>query len=68
LRLFKYKNIKITRLLEGISRKMVASDCKCGVFIKISIIFEDDSREIEAFLMIARLFEYLFSGIEAFLK
>jgi hypothetical protein len=34
---------------------MEASVWKCGAFIKILIIFEDFFREIEAFLMIARL-------------
>jgi hypothetical protein len=37
-----------------------------GAFINISIIFEDFLREIEAFSRIARLFKYIFSGIEAF--
>jgi hypothetical protein len=35
-------------------------------FIKISMIFEDFFREIEAFLRIARLFKYIFSGKEVF--
>jgi hypothetical protein len=37
-------------------------------FIKISIIFKDFFREIEAFSMIARPFKYIFSAIEAVLK
>jgi hypothetical protein len=37
-------------------------------FLKISIISEDFSREIEVVSRIARLFKYNFSGIEAFLK
>jgi hypothetical protein len=37
-----------------------------GLLIKISIIFEDFFREIEAFSSIARRFKYIFSGIEAF--
>jgi hypothetical protein len=41
---------------------------KCGAFIKISIIFEDFFREIQAFSRIATLFKYILSGIEAFLK
>jgi hypothetical protein len=44
---------------------MEASFDKCGAFIKISIIFEDFFREIEAFSRIARLFNYIFSGKEA---
>jgi hypothetical protein len=31
-------------------------EASCGVFIKISIIIEDFSREIEGFSRIARLF------------
>jgi hypothetical protein len=46
---------------------MEASVQKCGAFIKISIIFEDFFREIEAFSKITRLFKYNFSGI-VFLK
>jgi hypothetical protein len=34
----------------------------------ISTIFEDFFREIEAFSRILRLYKYIFSGIEAFLK
>jgi hypothetical protein len=34
--------------------------------MQISIILEDFFREIEAFSRIARLFKYIFSGIEAF--
>jgi hypothetical protein len=37
-------------------------------FIKISIIFEDFSREIEALSRIAKLFKYIFGGIEVFKK
>jgi hypothetical protein len=47
---------------------MKASVKKCGTFIKISIIFEDLFREIDAFSRIARLFIYIFGGIEVFLK
>jgi hypothetical protein len=50
------------------SREIRASAKKCGVFIKISIIFEDFLKETEAFTRMARLFKYIFSGIEAFLK
>jgi hypothetical protein len=57
-----------TRLFEDISREMKASVKKCGTFIKISIIFEDLFREIDAFSRIARLFIYIFGGIEVFLK
>jgi hypothetical protein len=35
-------------------------------FKKISIIFEDFFRKVEAFSRIARLIKYIFSGIEAF--
>jgi hypothetical protein len=37
-------------------------------FIKISIIFEELFREIEAFSRMARLLKYIFSGIEVFLQ
>jgi hypothetical protein len=37
-------------------------------FIKISILFEDIFREIEAFSKMARLLNKFFSGNEAFLK
>jgi hypothetical protein len=40
---------------------------KCGAFIKTSIIFEDFFRKIGAFSRIARLFKYIFSGIDNFL-
>jgi hypothetical protein len=43
---------------------MEAYVMKCGAFIKISTIFEDFFREIEAFSRIVRLFR----RIEAFLK
>jgi hypothetical protein len=36
--------------------------------MRISIIFEDFFREIEAFSRTARLFKYIFSGVEAFIK
>jgi hypothetical protein len=42
---------------------MEASGKKCGAFIKISIIFEDFFREIEAFSMMTKLYKYIFSGI-----
>jgi hypothetical protein len=54
--------------LEDISREMEAPVWKCGAFIKISIIFEEFFGDIEAFSRIARLFKYILSGIEAFLK
>jgi hypothetical protein len=41
--------MNITRLFEDISREMEASVFKFEAFIKISIIFEDFFREIEAF-------------------
>jgi hypothetical protein len=41
---------------------------KCGASLKISIIFEDFFREIEAFSRIVRLFNYIFIGMKAFLK
>jgi hypothetical protein len=47
---------------------MEASVNKCGAFIKISILFEDFFREIQAFSRIIRLFKFIFTGIEAFLK
>jgi hypothetical protein len=37
-------------------------------FIKISIIFEDFFREIDAFSWIARLFKYIFSEIDDLLN
>jgi hypothetical protein len=37
-------------------------------YIIITRLFEDISREMRAFSRIARLFKYIFSGIEAFLK
>jgi hypothetical protein len=60
--------IRITRLFEDTSRVMEASVLKCRTFRKISIIFEDFFREIEAFSRNTRLFKYIFSGIAAFLK
>jgi hypothetical protein len=45
---------------------MEASVSKCGAFIKISTIFEDFYREIEAVSRIARLFKYIFSEKEPF--
>jgi hypothetical protein len=51
-----------------ISREMEASVYKFGAFIKISILFKDFFRKIEAFSMISRLSKYIFTGIEPFLK
>jgi hypothetical protein len=58
--------MKTTRLLKNNSRVIEASVKKCLPFITISIIFEDFFREIEAFSRIARLFKYIFNGIDAF--
>jgi hypothetical protein len=58
----------ITRLFEEISREMKASVLYCGAFIKISIIFEEFFIEIETFSRIARIFKYIFSGKEVFVK
>jgi hypothetical protein len=60
------------RLLKDLFREVEAFFLKtfpekCG-FFKISIFFEDFSRDIEAFSRIARLFKYILNGIEAFLK
>jgi hypothetical protein len=51
--------VKITRLLEDISREMEASVEKCGTFIKIIIIIEDFFRD--------KAFKIPFSLIEAFI-
>jgi hypothetical protein len=58
--------MKITRLFEDISGNRGFCLEMWVFFIKISFIFEDFFREIEAFSTIARLFKYIFSGIEAF--
>jgi hypothetical protein len=52
--------------LKTFPKKMEASIWKYGDFIKISFIFEDFFREIEAFSRITRHFKYIFSGIETF--
>jgi hypothetical protein len=50
---------------------MEAFDYKCEAFIKITRLFEDIFREMEAsedFTNITRHFKDIFNGIEAFLK
>jgi hypothetical protein len=55
--------------------KIFPENLRLNIFLKISILFADIFREIEAFcnkcegfLNIARFLKYIFSGIEAFLK
>jgi hypothetical protein len=56
------------RLFQNILREIDAFIWKCEAFIKIKILSEDFSREIEVFSKIARLFKCISKRIEAFLN